>query len=268
MPFANIRDLSVYFEQHGAGPRLLYISGTGGDLRRLPRVFDRPIASRFEILAYDQRGLGQTSRPDTACSMADYAKDAVALLDARGWDRCHMMGVSFGGMVAQEIAARYPQRIDKLVLACTSSGGIGGASYPLHLHTGDSLEMRARRQLMLSDVRRTPAWQQAHRDEFETLVSQLAAALGMGKDEPGRQTGYLRQLAARQMLDTYDRLPALSMPVFICGGRYDGIAPARNQYAMQRQIPHARVELFEGGHPFLLEDPAAYERIIAFLQEA
>lgn len=268
MPFADVRDLRVYYEQRGSGPRLLYISGTAGDLRRAPRVFDRPIAARFEILAYDQRGLGQTSRPGGNFTMADYAEDAAALLDIAGWDKCHVMGVSFGGMVAQELASRHPERIDRLVLACTSSGGAGGASYPLHLHTDDTLNIRARRQLLLSDVRRTPWWQRAHRDEFETLAAQLTAALAIGYDEPDRLDGYRRQLAARKGLDTFERLPGLAMPTFICGGRYDGIAPSRNLYAIQRQMPKARVELFEGGHGFLLEDPAAYDRIIAFLTES
>lgn len=267
MPFANLRDLRLYYEQRGSGPRLLFISGTGGDLRRAPRVFDRPIASRFEILAYDQRGLGQTSRPAGQYTMADYADDAAALLDAAGWDKCHVMGVSFGGMVGQELGARHPERIDRLVLACTSSGGAGGASYPLHLHAGDTLEERARRQLVLSDVRRTPEWMSSHRAEFDALATGLAAALAIGYDEPGRLDGYRRQLAARKALDTFERLPGLTMPTLICGGRYDGIAPAQNLYAMQRQMPNARVELFEGGHGFLLEDPSAYDHIIAFLSE-
>lgn len=64
MPFITVRDLQVYYELRGTGPRLLNISGTRGDLRRSPNIFEMPIARHFEILAYDQRGLGQTSRPD------------------------------------------------------------------------------------------------------------------------------------------------------------------------------------------------------------
>jgi 3-oxoadipate enol-lactonase len=73
-------------------------------------------------------------------------------------------------------------------------------------------------------------------------------------------------LLARKDHDTYDRLPSLTMPVFVCGGRYDGIAPIPNQEALRERIPGARLELFEGGHAFLQEDPRAYERVIAFLQ--
>ena len=266
MPFITVGDIDVYYEQGGSGPRLLYISGTGGDLRRRPSVFERPIAPHFEILSYDQRGLGQTSKPDRDYSMAEFAEDAVGLLDALGWEQCHVMGVSFGGMVAQEIAIRHPKWVDRVVLACSSSGGIGNPSYPLHLHVNDTLEERARRQVGLSDVRRDAAWQAAHRDEYETLVEQTLAGAKLGADEPGRAEGYRRQIAARSHHDTYDRLSNIDAPVFICGGRYDGIAPAANQEALKRQIPGARLELFEGGHAFLNEDTRAYERVIAFLK--
>ena len=93
--------------------------------------------------------------------MADYAEDAVGLLDAVGWDRCHVMGVSFGGMVAQELAIRYPERVDRLVLACTSSGGAG---VPLTRSISTWTippEQRAARQPGLSDMRRDAAWRAA-----------------------------------------------------------------------------------------------------------
>jgi 3-oxoadipate enol-lactonase len=265
MPFVGVRDLNMYYESAGSGPRLLYISGTGGDLRRKPSIFEKPVAQQFEVLSFDQRGLGQTSKPETEYTMADYATDAVGLLDARGWDRCHVMGVSFGGMVAQEIAIRYPERVDRLVLACTSSGGSGGASYPLHSHLDDTPQERVERQLALSDIRRDAAWRSAHADDYTTLVEQGLAGAMIGADEPGRADGYRRQLLARKGLDTFDRLPGVTAPTFICGGRYDGIAPIVNQEALLRQLPNAQLELFEGGHAFLNEDPRAFERIIAFL---
>lgn len=266
MPFVEVGELQVYYEQAGSGPRLLFISGTGGDLRRKPSVFERPIGQHFEILSYDQRGLGQTSKPERDYTMAEYAADAVGLLDAVGWDRCHVMGVSFGGMVAQELTIRYPERFERVVLACSSSGGAGKPSYPLHLHVSDTVEERAERQAKLSDLRRTDAWIAAHPGEFRTAVDQILAGAKVGADEPGRVEGSRRQLMARAGLDTWDRLPGIQHQVFVCGGRYDGIAPIPNQLNLERQIPHARLELFEGGHGFLNEDPRAYERAIAFLK--
>jgi 3-oxoadipate enol-lactonase len=266
MPFITVRDLRMCFEIHGKGPRLLVISGTGGDLRRSTSIFEMPIAHHFEILAYDQRGLGQTSRPDIPYTMVDYADDANALLEVVGWDRCLVMGISFGGMVAQEFALRFPHRVERLVLASTSSGGAGGASYPLHELAHLPVEEYARKIIYLSDTRREAAWQAVNPAQFQLLLDQTLAGLRVGADEPGRQMGARRQLEARALHDTYERLSHLRMPIYICGGRYDGIATPANLDAMQKQIPGARLELFEGGHLFFVQDPRAFERIVAFLK--
>ena len=266
MPFATVRDLSMYYEIHGTGSRLLIINGTGGDLRRKPNIFDSPIAKHFEILSYDQRGLGQTSRPDIPYTMADYADDANGLLDTIGWESCMVMGISFGGMVAQEFALRYPPRVERLVLACTSSGGEGGASYPFqelaHLPEEDYI----RHILQLSDTRRDAAWQDANPEKFQALFDLTLAGMQVGADEPGRQIGARRQMEARSGHDTYKRLSTLRMPVYVCGGRYDAIATPANLEALHKQIQGARLEFFEGGHLFLIQDAKAFERVEAFLQ--
>ncbi len=266
MPFAKVRDITIYYEIRGKGPRLLSLSGTGADLRRSPNIFEMPVAKHFEILGFDQRGLGRTSRPDAPYSMLDYAQDTVGLMDAVGWGRAHVIGISFGGMVAQELAIRYPERIERLVLACTSSGGAGGASHPLHELASLPQEEYVRQSLMLSDTRMDEAWQTKHPAEFKKLVEQRLAGLKIGADEPDRKTGQRRQLEARAAHDTYDRLPQIRMPVFICGGRYDGIARPSNLEALYKQIPNSRLEFFEGGHQFHIQDPRAYESILAFLK--
>ena len=88
-------------------------------------------AKEFDVVAHDQRGLGQTEIPPGPYEMADYAADAAALLDSLGWDSCRVVGTSFGGMVAQEFAVTWPERVERLGLVCTSPGG-DFASYPLH----------------------------------------------------------------------------------------------------------------------------------------
>ena len=267
MPFARVRELNLYYEIHGSGPRLLFIGGSGGDLRRKPNVFDGPLARAFTVLAYDQRGLGQTDVPDGEYTMGDYAEDANALLNSVGWDACRVMGVSFGGMVAQEFALRHTKRVERLVLACTSSGGAGGASYPLHELAALDTRERLQRTVLLTDTRRDAEWQASHQSELANMVDGMIAATA-GAGGPDRTPGQRRQLEARRYHDTFDRLPALTMPVFLCGGKYDGIAPAENLEALERQIPNAHLEFFEGGHLFLMEDRRAFTRVVAFLQGA
>ncbi len=162
MPFIQTNDIEIYYETGGQGPRILFISGTGGDLRIRPNVFDSPLAASREILTFDQRGLGQTRAPAAPYSMADFADDAAALLRTLQWRRVAVMGVSFGGMVAQELALRHPDLVAKLVLACTSSGGAGGASYPLQELDALPTDERITRQLTLADLRRDEAWRSAN----------------------------------------------------------------------------------------------------------
>jgi len=270
MPHASIRGIQVYFERAvkaAASPPLLFISGSGGDLRQKPNVFEGPLAGDFDLLAFDQRGLGQTEIPDGPYRMADYAEDAAALLDFVGWDRCAVIGVSFGGMVAQELAVRYPERIERLVLCCTSSGGLGGHSYPLH----ELLELpereRALRGIELSDRRMGADWRRANPEALEGMLATFAGRAAPAGDEPRRELGQRLQFEARKGLDVYERLALLTMPVLCCGGRYDGIAPVENMRAIQDRIFGARLELFEGGHLFLMQDPKAYEAILEFLLE-
>ena len=267
MPFIRVGDIDIFYEIGGSGPRVVYISGTGGDLRRTPSIFESPLAEQFEILAFDQRGMGQTGKPDIPYVMADYANDANGLMAALGWENCPIMGVSFGGMVAPELALRYPNRVKSLVLACTSSGGAGRPSYPLHEFEGLSDAERRKRTLELSDTRHDAKWQAANPEELKALLKQAEESASIGADEPGREVGAHRQLHARKQHDVYDRLPSLNVPVFVCGGHYDGIAPPANLKALASQLPNAKLEFYEGGHGFLRQDERAYQGIIEFLKE-
>jgi 3-oxoadipate enol-lactonase len=266
MPRVRVRDINIYYEIRGAGDTLIYISGTGGDLRHSPTVFDRPIASHFRILAYDQRGLGQTEKPDKPYTMGDYAEDAHGLLEALGWESTHVMGVSFGGMVAQEFAIRHPDRVKRLVLACTSSGGAGGSSYPLHELWDLPARDRIARQLERSDTRRDKQWQAMNPQQWQSMINNRLAAQEASAGELGRAMGQRRQLEARRNHDAYTRLPQLTMPVYICGGYYDGLATPDNLRALKRQIPNATLTFFQGGHSFLSDDPDAWTSVIAFLK--
>lgn len=263
MPNATLNGLNFHFERAGFGPPLLFISGTGGDLRVQPNVFASPLAKAFDLLAYDQRGLGRTDKPDVPYSMAQYADDAAALLDHVGWDSVAVIGVSFGGMVAQELVLRHPQRVKRLVLACTSPGGEGGASYPFHEIEHLTGVDRARFLMPVSDTRRDAAWAAANPEDYERFLELAAADPFAG--EPGRAAGAHRQLEARAKHDTWDRLGQITCPVLISAGRYDGIALPATQEKLAARIPGAELRWYEGGHMFMLQDRAAYREIVAFL---
>lgn len=266
MPILRAGELDLYFERRGEGPPLLFISGSGGDLRTTPNVFDGPFSKHFDTLAYDQRGLGRSAKPDQAYRMADYADDAAGLMQAIGWPSALVVGVSFGGMVAQEFAIRHPSHVRRLVLCCTSPGGAGGASYPLHTIEHMSRADRARHMIPISDTRHDAAWAKANPEVYDKLFA-VASAEPLA-DEPGYAKGMHRQLEARAHHDTWDRLSRITCPTMIAGGKYDGIALPATQEKMASRIPTAKLQMYEGGHLFLLQDRKAFPEIISFLTSA
>jgi 3-oxoadipate enol-lactonase len=263
MPTAQLGAVELYYERAGSGPPLLFISGTGGDLRNKPNAFDGPLVRSFDLLCYDQRGLGRSSKPDVDYTMADYADDAAALMDAVGLASAKVIGVSFGGMVAQEFVLRHPARVERLVLACTSPGGAGGASYPFHDIQHLEGEARAKFLIPISDTRRDDAWAAANAETYAQFVALGSADPFAG--EPGREMGARRQLEARAGHDTWDRLDQIECPVMIAAGRYDGIALPATQDRMASRIRGADLRFFEGGHLFMIQDRAALPAITEFL---
>lgn len=262
MTYAHVGELSVWYQRRGDGRRVLFVSGSGGDLRTKPNVFDGPLGrGGFDVLAYDQRGLGQTSVPEGPYTMAEYGDDAAGLLDHVGWDTCAVVGVSFGGMVAQEIAIRHQQRVERLVLCCTSSGGKGAPSFPLHTLVDLPEEERIQTQLGISDTRYGVEWQAANAEHAEKILAPMRTG-AVPSD------GYRAQLEARSHHDTYDRLSSITAPTLVCAGNYDGIAPVSNSEAIAAQIPKAELKVYEGGHLFLLQDRSAWTDVTGFLTDA
>jgi 3-oxoadipate enol-lactonase len=261
VPFVRANDIDVYYELAGAGERLLFISGTGADLRRTPRLTDGPHFAAFELLQYDQRGLGRSAVPAGPYSMADYADDAAGLLDAVGWASCLVLGVSFGGMVAQELAIRHPERVRRLVLACTSAGGAGGASYPLHELVDLDAQASLEKRFPLLDTR----WDATWRSENPERVAMIAEGFQFGGPDGGPTEGALLQLEARRHHDTSARLPQIACRTLVCCGRYDGLAPPANSEFLAATIPGAQLAFFDGGHIFMMQDPAAMPAMLDFL---
>ncbi len=265
MGFVATANLEIYVEEAGEGLPVLYISGTGGDLRVKPGVLDGPLTSGHHVIAFDQRGLGQSGKPDGPYTMEQYADDAASLLDALGFDAVDVIGVSFGGMVAQHLALRHPERIRRLVLCCTSPGG-NLPSYPFHELPDDLDAIERLVKLMgVSDTRRGEAWQAENPDQVQKLIDYtLKMAVADHKTAPFRRGARL-QLEARANHDTLDRLAEIEAPTLICAGRYDGIAPAENQEALTAAIRHSTLKWYEGGHLFMIQDKQAWKDIIDFL---
>ena len=255
-------EISINYEVSGSGPRVLFFNGSGATLKSTALLIGA-LAKTCRVLAHDQRGLGETSIPDGPYTMAQYAHDGAALLDHVGWDTCAVVGISFGGMVAQEFAVSYPQRVEKLVLLCTSAGGDAGSSYPLHELGTLPADERAARITTLTDTRFTPEWLATHPDDAAMVAMRNEqAAVPKSKDTI---KGEMLQLGARIGHDVSDRLHHVSAPVFVTAGRFDGIAPVSNSEEIVKRLPNATLSIYEGGHIFTAQDRQAIVDIRTFL---
>jgi pimeloyl-ACP methyl ester carboxylesterase len=262
MPVDQVNGVELYWEQKGNGPRLLFCNGSGTTVQTVRPLLDL-VAAGFDLLAWDYRGLGRSIPLTGPYAMADLAADAAGLLEIVGWDSCRVLGVSFGGMVAQEFAATNPQRVERLALACTSAGGDGGSSYPLQDLQRIPPQERTAAQLTLADSRWDEGWLEAHPAD-RALAQRLTAA--HDQQDPAAAHGYKAQLEARAGYDVWDRLGAITCPTLVGYGNYDGIAPVQNSAAIASRIDGAELRGYEGGHLFLFQDPAALPEFEAFLQ--
>ena len=255
-------EISINYEVSGSGPRVLFFNGSGATLKSTALLIGA-LAKTCTVLAHDQRGLGETSIPEGPYTMAQYAQDGAALLDHVGWETCAVVGISFGGMVAQEFAVSYPQRVEKLVLLCTSAGGDAGASYPLHELGALPADERAARITTLTDTRFTPEWLATHPDDAAMVAMRNEqAAVPKSKDTI---KGEMLQLGARIGHDVSDRLHQVTAPVFVTAGRFDGIAPVSNSEEIVKRLPDATLSIYEGGHIFTAQDRQAIVDIRNFL---
>ena len=262
MPAVVVNGIDLYYERRGSGARLLFLNGSGATLASsAPLIWS--FANRFDVVAHDQRGLGRTAIPPGPYTMADYARDAAALLDHLGWPACRVIGVSFGGMVAQELAVTWPQRVERLALVCTSPGGVGGASYPLHDLAALPADERAAIGLRILDTRFTPEWLAVHAGD-RALVEMMAARADAAKTDEQRR-GEAEQIEARRHHDVCERLSAITCPTLVACGRFDGIAPLANGQWIAAHVSGAVLRLYEGGHAFFVQEPTALPEITAFL---
>jgi pimeloyl-ACP methyl ester carboxylesterase len=250
----RVGDLDLHVEERGQGPPLLLIPG-------IPAVASDwgPLAKRLSpgrrMIAYDNRGSGQSTVTPGPYTTAQLAADAGALLDALGVDRADVMGMSLGGMVAQELAIRHPQRVRRLVLACTHAGVRHAASQP-HA-TARAFAMRTadwgERMRTLAPFAFAPGVDPAF---LEAFIAKKARDV----QDPD---GYEAQIAAALAHDTYDRLDRIAAPTLILTGDQDLVIPGASSRALHERIPHAElVEVPHAGHLFFIERPDESARLV------
>jgi len=258
---ARSGDTELYYESTGAGAPVLLVMGLGmtatGWWRTVP-----VLAERLRVIAFDNRGMGRSGRPEGPYSTAQLADDAVAVLDAAGEESAHVYGISLGGMIAQEVALRHPGRVRSLVLGATTAGGPGHvAPAPGTLAFFERrASMPAEEAVWASVPYNYGAATREHQAERigEDIVQRLRYPF---EPEP-----YRAQLAAALSHDVDGRLGEIRVPTLVVHGEEDRMIPAANGERLAGAIPGARLSLWPGaGHLYFTDEPRADVDVLEFL---
>ena len=243
--------MKIAWERHGAGPPLLLIHGLGYARWGWEPVVE-PLARSFDTILFDNRGIGESDAPPGPYTAAGMAADAVQVLDEAGVERANVVGTSLGGMIAQELALGYPQRVDKLVLACTTPGG--PQAFPMPQRTVELMQARATlREYVQNALEPDPRPELVER----ILAYRERTAQGF---EP-----WAAQAAAGATFDAHDRLGSLTAPTLVQHGEGDVVVDPRNADLLAAAIRGARTSMYAGcGHLFMWQEP---ERFVSELEE-
>jgi 3-oxoadipate enol-lactonase len=259
MPHATIHGHDLYYERSGTGEPLLLIMGMSGTHLSWGEPFLDGLRKQFEVCVYDHRGVGHSSATQPGFTIADLADDAAGLLDVIGWDTAHVVGISMGGMIAQEVALRHPERIRTLTLGCTYPGGPGSALASQEtmgklmqgMSSGDSEQ--AVRASWEVNVSRAFAGDEAAFTAFRAAALELPVPVDV----------IMAQAQAVMGHDASDRLADITAPTLVIHGTADEMLPVANASIIAEKIPDSRLEIFDGvGHIFFQERPQDSVRLI------
>jgi pimeloyl-ACP methyl ester carboxylesterase len=236
----QVGDIAVAVQEYGDGEPLLVINGTSqslGSWTETAQVW----ASRYRVITYDLRGMGESERGSAPISVASLADDAAALLDALGVARAHVLGYSLGSAVAQELALSSPGKVGSLVLHCTwgRTDGLQRAVITALAHpwrTGDLDAALGALGLAFSP-------QLLDSPEFGALVEQL---LPLFPHTEVQIATTAEQWDADLAHDTQDRLDGISAPTLVIAGEQDLLTPPWQGQRVAEAIPGAKLELFTG----------------------
>lgn len=265
MEFLPVRDLKVCCRSIGTGYPLVLIMGLTAHMDWWDKELIDALAERYQVLMFDNRGAGRTSTPEEGnftCEML--ADDTIALMDVKHIARANILGVSMGGLIAQQLAIRYSERVNKLILGCTFCGArhmiqpkeevmqmlmdkSGGLKEVFHRTT----------ELMF-----TEKFIRNRQDYIADFQERYLRAPISGKNA-------LRQFLAIGQSDTYDRLPQVKNLTLVMTGTEDRLVPPQNSQILTSRIPHAKLVQYEDtGHGFYTEAREAFTKdVIDFLEK-
>jgi pimeloyl-ACP methyl ester carboxylesterase len=266
MPKIKVNDIQMFYEVHGEGFPLIMIQGLTANTSWWDPRWIQTLSEKFRIIAFDNRGAGRTDISDREYSIKLFADDTAGLMDALGIAQANVLGISMGGMIAQELVLNYPEKVKKLVL-CSTHYGFAKSVLPsdevLGTLTADrstlSAEEVARIMIPLlfteDFLKNTPGME-------ELIMQQITK-------NPISNEAFMRQLDAIMKFDAYNRLSQVKAPTLILQGKQDILIPPENSSILGKAIPGARLVSFDNcAHGLIEQTEKVLPTILEFLGES
>ena len=262
MPVAKTENLNVYYEIIGHGPPLVMIRGVGSNVDHWYEQV--PVLSRkYQLLVFDNRGIARSSDPGGSFSTKDMAADTVALMEAVGIKKAHVLGYSMGGMIAQELALAYPDKINGLILVATDCG------ISLRIEARPEYDRLFTEMIRLgtNEAKTAATACLFAKQTFESRPDIIQRYAEVSLRFPAPQETLKRQWEAISRHDACGRLQNITAPTLVITGSEDVLIPPENSRVMAERIPDAQLcSIDGGGHLFVVEQPQQFnEAVIGFL---
>jgi 3-oxoadipate enol-lactonase len=252
MTLIQVGDIELDYERSGTGPALLMIMGMGGTSLSWGEPFLEDLRQDFELIVYDHRGVGASSRLDGPTTICELSEDAAGLLTALEIDSAHVLGISMGGMVAQELTLAHPARIRTLTLGCTYCGGPGSmpTDYEVLRPVMDARASGDRERALRA------SWEINVSPDFSADPDAWARFVAIAMRRSVAVPVIFEQARAIAAHDTSGRLGEIDTPTLVIHGTADQMLAVANGHMVAELIPASQLEIFDGvGHLFFVERP-------------
>lgn len=251
--------MEIYYETHGAGEPLILIPGFASGAWNWFRQIEE-LSKDFLVITFDPRGIGRSKAADftdlTNLSMRTFVEDVLWILETLGIEKTNMLGASFGGFIAQEFALSFPERLSKLILVCTSAGGVRHVKPDLEilksftpdpsLTAGESIRKFIR-----------PAFT----DVFD--AGEIEKICRMRESNEVAEAVYMAQLQVAFSFNTEEKLGEIKTETLVITGDRDRVVPMENSVKLAEKLPNARLEIIENGsHMFFIENASAFNEAV------
>lgn len=261
MPKVKANGIELYYEVHGQGEPLVMIMG----LRRNAEWWYAQIptlSKHFKVVVFDNRGAGRSDKPEMDYSIRLFSDDTAGLMDALNIRRAHVVGISMGGYIAQELAINYPDKTKNLILGCTSCGG----ERAVLMSPDDMKEFADIEGLTPEEILRKNMRIYFSDECIENDPERIEEFVNISLRHPQPPEFFERQFAACLKHDTVDRLDRISAPTMIMAGDDDPLVPSENSKILKDLMPEAELYYFPGlRHCFFIEDADLFnQKVINF----